>query len=399
MSTDLPLRRDVRRLVVVGAGLAGASVVNEARALGFAGEVTLVGCEAAPPYDRPPLSKDHLVDDAEPGLVPLLADDVDVTLRLGTAATGLDVRKRVVSTTAGELRYDALVIATGSAPRPLPDLPSLDGVTALRTATDASSARARIDTGAHVVVVGAGFIGGEVASSARRRGAEVTMVEALDLPLVHAVGPLVAERLACLHREHGVEMRTGRVVKELVGTDRVEKVRLDDGSVLAADLVVVGIGVTPVTGWLKGSGVALNDGVACTPYLESTVPDVWAAGDVARWVNPWSGRSVRMEHWTAATEQAQAVVRNALTTEPAPCRIVPYFWSEWHGHRIQMLGEPSDEVEVTVSGGATDPFHAIYRYDGKLVGGFALDSTRDLMRRRASISERRPWQEALNRPA
>ena len=218
------------------------------------------------------------------------------------------------------------------------------------------------------------------------------MVEALPLPLERAVGSLVAERLAVLHRQYGVDLRTRVTPRKIEGDGRVERVVLSDGTQVEADLVVVGIGVTPATGWLRGSGVAVNDGIACSPYLESTVPDVYAAGDVARWVNPWNGKSTRLEHWTATGEQAEAAVRNALGAEREPCSVVPYFWSEWYGHKIQLLGEPADEVELVVEGRAADPFLAHYRYDGRLVGGFALDRTGPLMKRRRDISARATWE-------
>lgn len=391
----------VRRLVVVGGSLTAARVAEEARRIGFDGSITIIGAEKNAPYDRPPLSKQFLTGAGEPALDHHLADPVglDVTVMTGTVAAGLDTRNRVVRTSRGEIPYDALVIATGSVPRTLATGGDLEGVTALRTVDDARAIRAALHPGAQVVVVGAGFIGGEVASSARARGADVTIVEALPLPLVKAVGSLVAERLAYLHRQYGVQLLTDSKVREITGSKHVEKVRLVDGQILAADLVVVGVGVEPATAWLRGSGVAISDGVACSPYLESTVPGVYAAGDVARWMNPWSGRSTRLEHWTSAGDQAVAVVHNALTTRRTPCSITPYFWSEWYGHKLQLLGEPADEVELLGPGGATDPFLAQYRFDGQLVGAFGLDRTGPLMKLRGPIGERSSWQSMLRAPA
>ncbi len=388
----------IRRLVVVGGSLTAARVVEEARRLGFDGSITVVSAEIHAPYDRPPLSKAFLTSDEVPDPVVLLdPDSLDVTLMSGTTALSLDTRNRRVRTTAGDVAYDALVIATGSTPRGLDTGVDLDGVTALRSVDDARRIREALEPGANVVVVGAGFIGGEVASSARARGAEVTLVEALPLPLVHAVGPLVAERLAYMHRQYGVDLLTRTRVRELIGERRVEKVRLNDGRVVPADLVIVGIGVEPATGWLKGSGVGVSDGVACSPYLESTVPGVYAAGDVARWVNQWSGCSTRMEHWASAGDQAATVARNALTVDRQPCSVVPYFWSEWYGHKLQLLGDPGEQVELLVDGGPTDPFLAQYRYDGMLVGAFAIDRTGPLMRLRRSIQERTSWQAMLEK--
>ncbi|KAA1394458.1 oxidoreductase [Aeromicrobium ginsengisoli] len=387
----------MRRLVVVGASLAATHAVQEARRLGFEGSIAVIGDEPHPPYDRPPLSKQFLTDTDVPEPEPLLnVDALDVKLMTSTVATGLDGRERRVHTSAGDVPYDVLLIATGSEPRQLGLGDGLEGVTTLRTAGESLAIRSRLEPGARVVVVGAGFIGGEVASSARARGADVTLVEALPLPLDAAVGSLVAERLAMLHRQYGVDLRTRTTVRSIDGGDAVEKVTLSDGSVLDVDLVIVGIGVEPSTAWLRGAGVSINNGVSCTPYLESTVPDVYAAGDVARWINPWNGRSTRLEHWTATGEQAEVAVRNALGTERTECSIVPYFWSDWYGHRLQMLGEPADEVELTVAGGATDPFLAQYRYDGQLVGGFSLDQTGPLMKRRRAIAARASWEDVLN---
>lgn len=393
----------VERLVIVGGSLGAARVAEEARRLGFAGSVTIVGDEPHPPYDRPALTKDFLTQDVEPAPTEHLPDPdaLGITLMTGTTATSLDSRNRRVRTDKGDVAWDRLVIATGAQPRPL-EVPGADlqGVTTIRTLEDARAVRAVLQPGLRVVVVGAGFIGGEVASSARAKGAEVTLVEAAPLPLVGAVGPLVAERLAYLHRQYDVELLIRTKVRAIVGSNgRVEKVRLNDGMVLAADLVVIGIGVDPATDWLRGSGVAVGDGVACSPYLESTVPGVYAVGDVARWVNQWNGRSSRLEHWTSTTEQAEFVARNALTEDREACAIMPYFWSEWYGHKLQMIGEPADEVELLGGGGATDPFLAQYRYDGDLVGAFALDRTGPLMKLRVPVRERQSWQDMLRDPA
>jgi len=391
------LRGAIRRLVVVGGSVAAARAVEEARRVGFDGEVTIVSKELHPPYDRPPLSKQFLVSEHDPERDTLIdVDSLGVRLMADTAATGLSVRNHVVLTSGGDVPYDAVILATGAEPRSLDLGAGIGGVCVLRTADDAMAIRDRLHPGARVVVVGAGFIGGEVASSCRARGADVTLVEELSLPLEKAVGSLIAERLALLHRQNGVDLRTRVTVKGVEGGAEVEKVVLSDGSRIDADLVVVGIGVVPSTGWLRGTGVTVNDGVACTPYLESTVPDVYAAGDIARWVNPWSGRSTRLEHWTAAGEQAEIAVRNALTEEREVCSIVPYFWSEWYGHKLQMLGEPATEVELTGEGGAVDPFLAVFRYDGRQVGAFALDRTGPLMRRRRAITARAPWGDLLH---
>lgn len=389
-----------RRLVIVGGSLGAVRVVEEARRLGYAGAITVISAEPHEPYDRPQLSKEFLTARDEPEIPPLLdTGALGVTLMLSTTARSLDPRNRLVRTDKGDIGYDVLVIATGARPRPLDYVNAVPGVTVFRSIDHARKVRAALAPGARVVVIGAGFIGGEIASAARTAGAEVTMVELRPLPLVGAVGSLVAERLAYLHRQYGVTMLARRRVREFIGTRRVEKVRLDDGTVVPADVVVIGIGVDPDTGWLRGSGVAVSDGVACSPYLESTVPGVFAVGDAARWVNQWNGRSTRLEHWAAVGEQAVAVARNALTADREPCGVTPYFWSEWYGHRLQLLGEPADQVELNGARGATDPFLAQYRNDGQLVGGFAFDQPGSLMKLRRAIGQRASWQDILRAPA
>ncbi|WP_110208457.1 NAD(P)/FAD-dependent oxidoreductase [Nocardioides daejeonensis] len=393
------LVKGLQRLVVVGGSLGAARVAEEARRVGFEGSIVIIGEEPVAPYDRPPLSKGFLTEPQAPDLDLLDIRSLGVSMMAGTRAVSLDSRNRRVRTSSGEVEYDALVIATGAVPRPFEPGQGLAGVTHLRTVEDARRIRGALRPGARVVVVGAGFIGGEVASSARARGADVTLVEAQALPLVGAVGSLVAERLSLLHRQYGVDLRLRTKVRDIIGTEHVEKVALNDGSVVPADLVVVGIGVEPNTGWLRGSGVAVSDGVACSPYLESTVPGVYAVGDVARWVNPWSGHSTRMEHWTSVGEQAASVVRNALTVDRQPCSITPYFWSEWYGHKLQLLGEFAQETELQGEPDPTAPFLAQYRYDGNLVGAFALDRTGPLMKMRAAIARRASWESVLEEKA
>ncbi len=398
--SDVPaLIKGLDRLVIVGGSLGAARVAEEARRLGFVGSIVIIGDEPVALYDRPPLSKLYLTEAVPPELDLVNLEALDISVMTGTRATSLDTRNRRVRTTSGDVEYDALVIATGATPRAFPLGAGLDGVTNLRNLDDARLIRSALQPGARVIVVGAGFIGGEVASSARARGAEVSLIEMQPLPLVGAVGSLVAERLAMLHRQYGVDLRTRTKLREINGTGRVESVVLNDGTTLPADLVVVGVGVEPNTGWLRGSGVAVSDGVACSPYLESTVPGVYAVGDVARWVNPWSGHSTRMEHWTSVGEQAASVARNMLSDERQPCSITPYFWSEWYGHKLQMLGEFAEETEIEGDMDPTAPFLARYRYDGDLVGAFALDRTGPLMRQRAAIANRTSWESLLEAKA
>lgn len=391
------------RLVVVGASLAGLRAVEAARHAGFEGSVTLVGAEPHLPYDRPPLSKDML-DPANDPTVPTfrsettLRDDLDVDLRLGRPATGLDVRDRIVEIGADRLAYDALVIATGSTPRTLPGAQELEGVHGLRTVEDAMAVRAALDDGARVVVVGAGFIGSEVASAAWARGLDATIVEAAPTPLRRAVGPVMGPAVAALHSRHGTPVLCGRAVACLEGSARVERVVLDDGTRLPADLVVVGIGVDPAVSWLHGSGLRLDDGVVCDENLWTGVPGVYAAGDVASWDNPVMAERQRMENWTAAAEQGAAAVRNAIASADArPYGTVPYFWSDWYDGRIQLVGSPEADEVVAVDGDpdGDDRWVALYRRGGRLIGALTVNRPTEIMKYRVLIARGAAWQDAL----
>src|SRR3954470_7696046 len=311
---------NVSRLVVVGASLAGLRAVEAARKPGFEGAITLIGAERHLPYDRPPLSKEFL-DAAKPDteeLIPffrsddVFADELRVELLLGAPATGLDIGRRVVLVGEREVGYDALIIATGSQLRTLPGSEHLDGVHGLRTLDDSLAVRAALDAGARTVVIGAGFIGSEVASSAHKRGVDVTVVEALATPRVRATGTVMGAAIASLHDRNGTTLLCGTGVKALEGDGHVQRVVLDDGTVIDADLVVVGIGVIPCTSWLEGSGLTIDNGVVCDETLWTGSPGVYAAGDVANWLNPMFGVRQRMENWTAAAEQGAAAARNAL---------------------------------------------------------------------------------------
>jgi NADPH-dependent 2,4-dienoyl-CoA reductase/sulfur reductase-like enzyme len=390
-------------LVVVGASLAGLRAVESARRAGHTGPITLIGAEPHLPYDRPPLSKAFLCADGPTEVRPFrdeaeFRDELDVRLLLGTPARALDPIGCGVSVGDRTVSYDALIIATGASPRPFPGTSGIAGVHQLRTADDAVAIRSALDSGARTVVVGAGFIGSEVASAARARGHAVTVVEAAALPLSRSIGVEAGTVCADLHRANGTDLRLGVGVSSIESADgRVTGVRLDDGTELAADLVVVGTGVAPATAWLRGSGVALHErdgGVLCDETLWTGVPGVYAAGDVAHAPNPlFDGDLMRLEHWTNAAEQGAAAARHAL--DPAAARglaPVPYFWSDWYGHRIQFVGTPDcDEVQVVDSTG----FTALYRRGDRIVGALTVDRPREVMKFRKRIAERGDWSEAL----
>ncbi len=395
------------RLVVVGASLAGLRAVEAARKAGHDGPITLVGDEPHVPYDRPPLSKAYL-DVAGPGggePTPTtfrekahLVDELGVDLVLGAPATGLDTGVREVLVGDDRVPYDALVIATGARARTLADSEDLAGVHALRTLDDAVAVRRELDRGVKVVVVGAGFIGSEVASGARKRGLDVTVVEALETPLVRACGEAPGRWIAGLHEKHGTRLLCGNGVAGLHGSGRVRAVELTDGTVLDADLVVVGVGAIPNTEWLEGSGVAVGDGVVCDETLATSVPGAYAAGDVASWVNPAFGRRQRLEHWTSAAEQGAAAARNALDPANAtPYRTVPYFWSDWYDVRIQFVGSPQADEVLLVDGDpeAGERWIALYRAGDRLVGALTVNGQTEVMKYRGQILKGGSWDDAL----
>lgn len=393
---------DVRDLVVVGASLAGLRAVEAARRTGYDGRITLVGAEPHLPYDRPPLSKAFLEEGTVPDAPPFrseqhLREELGVDLVLGTPATGLDASDRVLEAGDREVAYDRLVVATGAAARMLPGTEGVAGVHPLRTVDDAVAVRAALDAGARTVVIGAGFIGSEVASGARKRGLPVTIVEGLDVPLTRSVGPEAGHVCADLHRANGADLRLGTGVREVLVTDgRAVGVLLDDGTQVDADLVVAGIGVVPSTGWLRDSGVALHErdgALLCDATLATSLPGVYGAGDVAHWPNPlFDGQLMRLEHWTNAAEHGAAAATNALDPSGGvPVSSVPYFWSDWYGHRIQFVGVPqADEVVVL----ADEPYLALYRRGDRVVGALTIDRPTQIMKLRRLISQRASWPEA-----
>ena len=386
-------------LVVVGASLAGLRAVEGARAGGYAGPITLIGAERHMPYDRPPLSKAFLQEEEDPA-VPTLAGahtlaDLGVDVRLGESASGLRLDDREVVVGGRPVPYDALVIATGCSPVALAGTEGMAGVHTLRTLDDAHAVRAHVAAGARTVLVGGGFIGAEVATALRARGAAVTIVEAAEVPLVRAAGPVIAPALAALHARAGVDLRCGVSVRAVRQGPDGKRVELTDGSALTADLVLVGIGARPATGWLSDSGLTVRDGVLCDETLRAA-PGVYAAGDVARWHNPLFGTAMRLENWAAAAELGAAAGRHAVDPAGATAvSAVPYFWSDWYGSRIQMVGVCAADEVCVVGDPDGGSWSALYRAGDRLVGALTLDQPRKTMKYRAMIARRTPWAAAL----
>ena len=392
------------RVVVVGASLAGLSAIETLRQDGFEGELIAVGAEPTLPYDRPPLSKQVLQGTWEPDKTMLRDqgqyDGLGVTWHLGRRARALDLGHRTVILDDGEpLDYDGLVIATGATPRRLSNTADLAGIHVLRTLDDCLALRADLETASRVCVVGAGFIGAEVAASARARGVDVTMLEALPAPLARAFPAEMGAACAALHHDQGVDLRCNVTVAGFEGNGRVSGVRLGDGSVVEADVVVVGVGVVPETGWLESSGLLLDNGVVCDSTCAASAPGVVAAGDIARWPNNLFGETMRVEHWSNAVEQGAAAAKRLLAGpgEAVDFTPVPYFWSDQYAAKIQFLGRccPTDEVRIV--DGSTDErrFVALFGRDGRLVGALAFSRPRLLMAYRKLLAAKTSFEDAL----
>jgi NADPH-dependent 2,4-dienoyl-CoA reductase/sulfur reductase-like enzyme len=381
-------------LVVVGASVAGVRTVEALRRRGYDARITVLGAEPHVPYDRPPLSKEFLlgkIDVADLALSDAGAfGGLDVELRLSTAATGADLERKHVLVAGDRVPYSTLVVATGSTPRLLPGTEHLAGVYALRTLDDAAAIRNACSSAARVAVVGGGFIGVEVASSARLLGLQVTIIDPLPALMIRGLGAEVGAALARRHADNGADVRLGRGVAEVRGQDRVEQLVLDDGSVVDADVVVVGIGVTPALGWLAGSGLDVSAGLGCDATLRVT-DSVYAVGDVASWTS--GTRRRRLEHWTNAVDQAAALA-SVLTGNPTAYDPLPYVWSDQLGSRLQVWGEilPGDEV-VFVSGDADEgEFVAAAGRDGRLAAVAAFGARRDAMRAMRLLRAGAAWE-------
>ena len=360
----------MRSVTVVGASLAGLSTVRALRSQGFDGRLVVVGDEAHPPYDRPPLSKAFLTA-SEVDLALLTEQDeaLDVEWRLGVPAAHLDPATRAVTLAdGGQVAGDAVVLATGARARRLPGTDALTGVHVLRTLDDATALRGALAAGGALVVVGAGFIGAEVASSARSLGLDVTVVEAQDTPLCAQLGNEMGAAVARLHTDHGVRLLTGVGVARLLGSSRVEAVELADGTVLPANTVVVGIGAQPNVEWLADSGLDVSGGVRTDAACATAVPGIVAVGDCARSYDVHSRRHVRAEHWTHALQQP-ATAAATLLGRPEAYTGVPYFWSEQYGLQVQLAGSPAQGDALTVVHGSLEELSFVVTYErgGELV--------------------------------
>ncbi|MGH3367288.1 MAG: NAD(P)/FAD-dependent oxidoreductase [Nocardioidaceae bacterium] len=376
------------RIVVVGASVAGLRATQALRAAGYDGELVVVGDEPHPPYDRPPLSKAFLLGKIDAPDLALAGRDTMDSLGarwlLGGWVTGLDVhRRRAMLDDGDDLEWDGVVIATGARARRLPFGHELEGVHQLRTIEDAAALRCQLKSGARVVMIGAGFIGAEVAATASTLGAEVTIVDVAAEPFAQQLGALSARLLRAVHGEHGVRLVTGRPARYVAPNATVVAVEMDDGSVLPADVVVVGVGATPNVEWLDGSPVSCDDGVLTDERGRTNVPAVVAAGDVARYRSLLHRGSVRVEHWTNARDMpvtaALALLAHVHEVDPADVPAydpVPYVWSDQYDHHIQIAGRADAGAEFVVVDGDLESrrFVAVQRRGGETAAIVSWDT-------------------------
>ncbi|GAB2847595.1 FAD-dependent oxidoreductase [Streptomyces deserti] len=391
---------------MVGASLAGLSAARSLRKQGYDGRLVVIGDELHRPYDRPPLSKEFLAGTLGETELALETDDEDLGAQwlLGTRAVGLDHRDRAVLLADGrEVRADGFVIATGAAARTLPGSEGLAGVHTLRTLDDARALRDELARGGRLVVIGGGFIGAEVASTAYALGLEVTVVEAAPTPLAGPLGEAMGAVVSALHADHGVRLLCGVGVKGLSGDERsgtgvppdgvwgrVDAVLLEDGRSIPADIVVVGVGARPCVEWLEGSGIALGDGVKCGADGRTSLAGVVAVGDCANWYDPRAGFHRRVEHWTGARERPDAAVATLLAggaVEPGVPR-PPYFWSDQYGVKIQFAGHAAGADSVSIEAGAADDRDvlAVYRRAGNPVAVLGMNQPRLFTRWRKQLA-------------
>lgn len=383
--------------MIVGGGLAATRTAEQLRRSEYAGPVTIVSDEDHLPYDRPPLSKEVLrAENDDVTLKPAeFYEENNITLRLGSGAQSVDTAAKTVKLADGsDLPYDELVIATGLVPKRIGSFPDLQGIRVLRTYDESMALREEAAKASRAVVIGAGFIGCEVAASLRKLGVDVVLVEPQPTPLASVLGEKIGALVTRLHEAEGVDVRCGVGVSEVRGTQNVETVVLADGTELEADLVIVGIGSRPSVDWLEGSGIQVDNGVVCDEVGRASAPHVWAIGDVASWRDHVGGQ-VRVEHWSNVADQARAMVPALLGQEASPVVSVPYFWSDQYDVKIQCLGEPESDDVVHVVEDDGRKFLAYYERGGVLVGVVGGGMPGKVMKTRGKIAAGAPISEVL----
>jgi 3-phenylpropionate/trans-cinnamate dioxygenase ferredoxin reductase subunit len=384
--------------VIVGANLAGGRAAQALRKEGFDGRAILIGAEPDPPYERPPLSKEYLRGDIPREKIFIgtaeMYREQEIELRLGVRATGIEPREHRVELEGGErIGYHKLLLATGGRERRLA-VPGneLDGIYYLRTVADCERIAQELQPGRRLVVIGAGFIGAEVAATARGKGLEVHMLEMAVVPLGRALGEEMGRIYAEIHRDHGVQLYTGEAIERFQGGTRVERVVSSSGRAIDCDFVVVGVGLAPATELAEAAGLAVDNGIVVNEYCETSAADVYAAGDVANFYHPVLETRLRVEHWSNAQNQGVASAKNMLGVREAYAEI-PWFWSDQYELNMQYVGHATRWDEIVVRGDvAARSFTAFYIEGGRLRAALAVNRQRDIRPSRELIRSGTPVQ-------
>ena len=382
--------------VIVGAGIAGNAAAETLRKQGFDGAVHLVGAEPYRPYDRPPLSKEFLSGAKEEEKLFFKPEDFyaeqSIEFHLGTEATTLDPTSNTVTLSNGEtLHYDKLLLATGSRVKTLP-IPgsNLQGVHYLRTINDSQAIAQSMNGASRVVIVGAGFIGSEVAAVCKTAGLEVTVLEIQPQPMAHILGEEMGAIYANLHTGRGIDLRLREGISEIRGNSRAEQVLTDQSNTIDCDFVVIGVGIAPDTALAESAGLDVDHGILVDESCQTSHPDIYAAGDVANWYHPGLGRHLRVEHWDNALNQGAAAAKSMLGA-PEPYSPTLYFWSDQYDLNIQYLGHATQWDEVAVRGNPSDEkFTAFYLKDGTVYGALVVNNFRDIRPTRTLIGQKTP---------
>jgi 3-phenylpropionate/trans-cinnamate dioxygenase ferredoxin reductase subunit len=384
---------DKQTFVIVGANLAGGRAAFALRKEGFDGRIVLIGAEPDPPYERPPLSKEYLrADMAKEKLFiakPETYEEQSIELRLGVRATRLDATGHAVELENGErIAYDKLLLATGGSPRKAGAPGSdLEAIYYLRTLADSERIGAELQPGRRLTVIGAGFIGAEVAATARMKGLDVSVVEMAPVPLGRALGPEMGGIYADIHRQRGVHLHTGEAIERFEGSARVERVVTSTGRSIDCDFVVVGVGIAPATELAEGAGLTIDNGVVVNEYCETSSPDVYACGDVANFFHPVLGERLRVEHWSNAQNQAAIAAKNMLGVRE-PYVEIPWFWSDQYDLNMQYVGHATSWDEVVLRGDVRErKFTAFYIKGSRLRAALTVNRHRDIRPARELIRQ------------
>ena len=387
---------NTKSYVIIGAGIAGNAAAETLRKQGFDGEVHLVGAEPYPPYDRPPLSKEFLSGAKEEEKLFFKPEDFyteqSIDLHLGTEAIALDPTSHTVTLANGEsLPYDKLLLATGSRVKTLPISGSdRQGVHYLRTIDDSHAIAQSMDGASRVVIVGAGFIGSEVAAVCKTAGLDVTVLEIQPQPMAHILGEEMGAIYANLHTSRGIDLRLGEGISEIRGSSRAEQVITDRGNSIDCDFVVIGVGISPDTTLAESAGLDVGGGILTDEFCQTSHPDIYAAGDVANWFHPGLGHRLRVEHWDNALNQGAAAAKSMLGV-PEPYSPTLYFWSDQYDLNIQYLGHATKWDEIAIRGNPSDEkFTAFYLKDGSIHGALVVNNFRDIRPTRTLIGQKTP---------